>query len=116
MRKRIAFILALLCILALFGCSRQANTETETKEYQFRATVIEVSEEYLLVEAEKGSKAYNFSDQYRVGIKDDPSWPIPQVGDVVTVVYNGFAHASAPAEITHPYRVEILETADTKAE
>ena len=112
MKKLIALMLVVACILGLCGCNRRSNKETDTTEYQFKATVIEVSEEYLLVEPEEGSRAYAFSDKYRVGIKDNPSWPIPQVGDLVNLVYNGFAHASYPAEIPYPYRVEIIEVAD----
>ena len=112
MRKLTAFILILAFTFGLPGCNSQSNGEAETKEYQFHAIVIEVSEDYLLVEPEEGSKAYQFSDQYKVGIKEGHSWPVPQVGDLVNVVYNGFAHASYPAEIPSPYRVEILTEAD----
>ena len=108
MKKLIALVLSLFCLWGLFGCTGQSNKDVEAKEYQFQATVLDVTEEYLLVEPEEGSKAYNFSDKYRVGIKGNPSWPIPQVGDLVNVVYNGFAHASYPAEIPYPNRVEII--------
>ena len=57
MRKLTAFILILAFTFGLPGCNSQSNGEAETKEYQFHAVVIEVSEDYLLVEPEEGSKA-----------------------------------------------------------
>ncbi len=75
---------------------------------QFRAMVIEVHDEYLLVEPEEGSVERNSADRIEVYLQDKTSWPIPRVGDKVLVVYDGQLQETYPARITNVYRIEIM--------
>ena len=106
MRKYIALVLALACVLGLIGCS--TKDEVIEKQSEFEATVLEVTDHYLLVEPIEGSIELNSSDEIKVGIQDKTSWPIPQVGEMVRVVYDGLIQETDPARISNPYRVEII--------
>ena len=52
MRKNIAFVLALVCVLGLVGCGQQEELQQgdNNMQYFFTAKVIEAHEEYLLLE------------------------------------------------------------------
>ncbi|MBQ2865755.1 MAG: hypothetical protein IJE90_04475 [Clostridia bacterium] len=106
MRKYIALVLALTCVLCLIGCS--TKDEVIEKQSEFEATVLEVTDHYLLVEPIEGSIELNSSDEIKVGLQDKTSWPIPQVGEMVRVVYDGLIQETDPARIPNPYRVEII--------
>ena len=106
MRKYIALVLALTCVLCLIGCS--TKDEVIEKQSEFEATVLEVTDHYLLVEPIEGSIELNSSDEIKVGLQDKTSWPIPQVGEMVRVVYDWLIQETDPARIPNPYRVEII--------
>ena len=74
---------------------------------QFAAAVLEVHDTYLLVKPE-GVAAESMTDKIEIPLKDRESWPIPQVGDSVLVVYDGNIQETYPARITKVYRVEIM--------
>lgn len=52
MKKIIALVLALVCVLGLVGCGQRAELQQgdNNMQYFFTAKVIEVDEEYLLLE------------------------------------------------------------------
>ena len=75
---------------------------------QFVATVLEVHDTYLLVAPEGGSSAASSADKIEIALKDRESWPIPQVGNTVLIVYDGYIQETYPARITTVYRVEIM--------
>ena len=75
---------------------------------QFVATVLEVHDTYLMVAPEGGSTAASSADKIEIALKDRESWPIPQVGDAVLIVYDGYIQETYPARITTVYRVEIM--------
>lgn len=52
MRKHIALVLALVCVLSMVGCGQQEDLQQgdNNVQYFFTAKVIEVEEEYLLLE------------------------------------------------------------------
>ena len=74
---------------------------------QLRATVLEVHDSYLLVAPEGGTPERSVADKIEVSLKERESWPIPQVGDAILVVYDGNIQETYPARITNVYRVEI---------
>lgn len=114
MKQFMALMIALVCVLGLLGCGGQSDKSFDKadklKEYQFRGTVLERAEDYLLVEPVDGSAECNCADKIEVSLTDKTSWPIPQVGDLVNVVYDGIIQEIYPARIPRPYRVEIIIT------
>lgn len=77
-----------------------------SQNYQFNAKVIEVHEQYLLVEPEIGSMERTSADRIEISLKDGIA--IPKVGNEVIVVYDGQLQESYPARITNVYRIEIM--------
>ncbi len=71
---------------------------------QFNAKVIEVHDQYLLVEPEEGSIERTCSDRIEVYW----STHIPRAGDWVTVVYDGQIQETYPARITNVLSVEMI--------
>ena len=82
-------------------------TNVPSDSVQFAATVIEVHDTYLLVAPEGGAEESS-ADKIEISLKDRESWPIPQIGDSVLVVYDGNIQETYPARITKVYRVEIM--------
>ena len=75
---------------------------------QFVATVLEVHDTYLLVAPEGGIPESSSADKIEISLKDRESWSIPQAGDTVLIVYDGYIQETYPARITNVYRVEVL--------
>ena len=52
MKKLIALVLALVCVLSLVGCNQKEDLQQGGKkmQYFFTAKVVEIHEEYLLLE------------------------------------------------------------------
>lgn len=114
--KRGLALLLVIAISAAFATCAPKNSGTHatlaadtTGLYSFTAEVLEVHNNYLLVEPEENSRERSSADKIQISLKDREPWPIPQVGDTVTVVYNGEIQEIYPAQITKVYRVEIIE-------
>lgn len=73
----------------------------------FRATVLEVSDGYLLVEPVEGSLELSSSD--RISLMNMPTSPKPQVGDVVEIQYDGAIMESYPAQLGQVYSIRVVE-------
>lgn len=100
MKRTAAIFLALICIAGLVGCSGT--------EHLLYGTVVERTDDYLLVELADDSDESNCFDQIQVGLKGKSNWPVPRVGEFVRVVYDGNIQESDSACILKPYRVEII--------
>lgn len=100
MKRTVAIFLALICIVGLVSCGGT--------EHLLYGTVVERTDDYLLVELADDSDESNCFDQIQVGLKGKSNWPVPRVGHFVRVVYNGKIQGSDPARISKPYRVEII--------
>ncbi len=81
-------------------------------EYRFTAKVLEVHDTYLLVEPDENSRERDSASKIQIQLKEKESWPIPETGDMVTVVYSGEIQETYPAQISRVYRVEINEAAE----
>ena len=93
---------------AIVGKTDSEGNLLESKEFSFRATVLEVNESFLLVEPVQGCPERTSADKIEVSLQGKTSWPVPQVGDAVNVVYNGDLMETYPARIGKLYRVEIV--------
>ena len=108
MKKYIAFLLMLGCVWSLCGCgANTGNPPAKAEEFSFTAEVLEVYDGHFYVKPTDSS-----SDKVEVPINDGVSWPIPQVGDTVTIVSDGKMLYTNPPCIANVYRVEITSAAD----
>ena len=93
---------------AIVGKTDSEGNLIEIQEFSFRATVLEVNENFLLVEPSQDCPERNSADKIELPLQDKTSWPMPQVGDTVDVFYNGELMETYPARIGKLYRVEIV--------
>ncbi len=93
---------------AIVGKTDAEGNLIEMKEFSFHATVLEVHDTYLLVEPAEDAWERSSADKIEVSLMDKTSWPIPQVGATVNVVYNGEIMEIYPAMLGTVYRVEIV--------
>lgn len=73
----------------------------------FCAKVLEVTDNYLLVEPFADSNESKSADKIEVPLVGKTSWPIPAVGDTVNIFYSGGIQGTYPARIAKVHRVEI---------
>lgn len=82
----------------------------------FHAKVLEVHDDYLLVEPLADSNESKSADKIEIALKEKEAWPIPAVDDLVKVVYDGNIMETYPARLGKVYRVEILTIIPTEDE
>ena len=119
MKKFIVLGLALVCILALFGCDGKAGKNFDRPDdlHQFDATILEIHDDYFLVEPGAGMQELNSASKIEIStLNADPSveW---QVGDLVLITYDGVILETYPARLNQVYKVEkgtLKFTEDTK--
>lgn len=118
MKKYIAFLL--VCVLALAGCANtggETNGDTATKNY-FEATILKISDTYVLVEPAEGTPESKSADQIMVSTRDiEQAQSLEylagaEVGDSVGIGYRGGIAESYPAQINAAYEIKLV----TKAE
>ena len=120
MRNYIALLLTLVCVFGLAGCNKSTQYDiadepsvsgtVEEDITSFGAKVLEVNDNYLLVEPLTDSNERKSADKIEVPLADRTSWPIPAIGDTVNVFYSGGLQETYPARITKVCRVEIETT------
>ena len=83
-----------------------------TQEVTFQATVIEVTDDSVLVKPEDGSLELHSADTFSIPVKEELSL---QIGDTVEIVYNGGILESYPAQLGDVYKITLLEQANADA-
>lgn len=108
MKKLMALLLALICVLGLVGCGGKAGKDFDKPDdlHQFDATILEIHDDYFLVEPGAGMQELNSADKIEVSTQNaDPSteW---QVGNLVLITYDGVILETYPARLQQVYKVE----------
>ena len=108
MKKLIALVLAMICVLGLSACNSKKDIPFDDTDVFFVGKVTEVNDTYLLVEvSDKGNTSFSVGTSVEVSLASKTSWPIPAVGDTVNVFYSGKVQETYPVRITEVYRIEI---------
>ncbi len=115
MKKMIALVLVMFCLLSLAACDNESGKDfDEAETYSFHAKVLEVHDSYLLVEPLADSNESKSADKIQVSLKDKTtSWPMPVVDELINIVYDGSIMETYPAQLGKVYRIEILITEPT---
>ena len=110
MRKYIALVLALVCVLGLVACDSKSGKDFDQSEdlYQFTATILEIHDGYFLVEPRAGMEELNSADKFEVSTQNADHSIEWQVGDRVLITYNGEILETYPAQLGQVYKVEKL--------
>ncbi len=107
MKKLIALVLVLVCVLDLIGCNNRSMNYIISNGPSIKGIIKEVNENSILIENESG--------EYRVSLnvenKDGIYSPII-VGDEVSVYYDGNIAESYPMQINTVYAILLIEPAD----
>ena len=108
MKKLIALVLAMVCVLGLCACNSKKDIPFDDTDVFFVGKVTEVDDTYLLIEvSDKGNTSFSLGTIVEVSMSSKTSWPIPAVGDTVNVFYSGKVQETYPVRITEVYRIEI---------
>lgn len=120
--KNILFILCLITLLCLVGCSNSPTTNivdepnsnleqnNNLDKVVFEAQVLEVYEKSIMVKPAEGSAESKSSDKITLGISDiNVDFDI-SVGQTVKITYDGIILESYPAQIHSVYSIEKVET------
>lgn len=111
MRRITVLFLMLSCIFSLVACVPQSggNPTDDGSEHAFIAAVLASDGGRLLVRPSDDSQERRSSDRIEISLTDVNS-PVPSVGDLVRIVYNGEIQEVYPARITKVYRIEMIES------
>ena len=117
MKKYISFILAALFAIMLVSCGQTAEPDVVTPNdaHEFHAKVLEVNEQYLLVEPASDSLESQSSDKIKISLVHVSFPEKLEIGDFVQIEYDGIIQELYPAIIPNVHSV-ILVSSDQTAE
>ena len=109
MKKLIALVLALICVLGLVGCNNRSMNYIISNEPSITGIVKETNENAILIENDDG--------EYWVSLNVESKDSVTNfnVGDEVVVYYDGNIAESYPMQIKEVYAI-ILKTPANRAE
>lgn len=112
MKKLIAVILVLVCIISLVACDNNSEKGSFKVNdiYQFKATILEIYESSLLVKPANGTTELNSSDKIVVSTQNADKSIDWKVGDLVLITYSGVILESYPAQLHQVYMVEKVSS------
>lgn len=106
MRKWVLFILVLLCLLALAGCSNRSMNYIIANEPNITGVVKEGNEQSILIENENGEYWVSLN------VENKDSMTHFHIGDEVVIYYNGNIAESYPMQINTVYAITLKEPAN----
>ncbi|MGN0335789.1 MAG: immunoglobulin-like domain-containing protein [Lachnospiraceae bacterium] len=80
------------------------------------AVILEIHDNYFLVEPVEGSQELNSADRITVPMKNMSPSPEPEVGDIIKITYNGELAESYPAQITEVYSIKVVKDIGEEAD
>lgn len=110
MKKALALLLALVCLLTLAGCDRRSMNYIIANEPSIQGIVTDTSDTAILME--------NADGEYWVclDVENGDSMTHFSVGDEVVVYFDGNVLESSPMQITTVYAITLRTTADRTEE
>ena len=106
MKKPIALILVMLCLLGLAGCSNGSMNYIIANEPNITGVVKEANEQSILIANENGEYWVSLN------VENEDSMTHFSIGDEVVVYYDGNIAESYPMQINTVYAITLKEPAD----
>lgn len=75
----------------------------------FKAEVLEIGNESILVKPEGGTREANSSDRIEVPMENMEPSPEPQVGDTLMIIHAGDIQETYPARLVSVYHISVVE-------
>ena len=106
MKKLIALVLALICVLSLVGCNNRSMNYIISNEPSITGIVKETNENAILIENDDG--------EYWVSLNVESKDSVTNfnVGDEVVAYYDGNIAESYPMQINTVYAITLKTPAD----
>lgn len=93
-----------------------AEDQSPASRFTFYATILELNDQYLLVQPVEGSSELRSCDKIYVPIRNMPPSPAPWVGDTVEIVYDGLIMETYPGQIGKVDSIRIVDQKGSKEE
>ena len=106
MKKLIALILALVCVLSLVGCNNRSMNYIISNEPNITGTVKETNENAILIENDNGEYWVSLN------VENKDSMTSFNIGDEVVVYCDGNVAESYPMQINTVYAITLKTPAD----
>ena len=106
MKKLIALVLTLVCVLAMVGCNNRSMNYIISNEPSITGIVKETNENSILIENE------NSEYWVSLNVENKDSVTNFNVGDEVVVYYDGNIAESYPMQINTVYAITLKTPAD----
>lgn len=106
MKKLVALLLSLICMLGLIGCNNRSMNYIIANEPNITGVVREANENSILIENETGEYWVSLN------VENEDSMTHFSIGDEVVVYYDGNIAESYPMQINTVYAITLKEPAD----
>lgn len=106
MKKMLALVLALVCILTLAGCDRKSMNYIIQNEPSITGIVREADESAILIENDNGEYWVSLN------VENRHSMTHFTIGDEVVVYFDGLIAESSPMQISNVYAITLTTPAD----
>ena len=107
MRKYIAVIVSIICVLGVVGCNNKSMNYIISNEPNIVGIITEVNENSVLIENETGEYVVSLDVENSDGI-----YSPMMIGDEVTVYYDDSIAESYSMQINQVYAILLKEPAD----
>ena len=112
MKKLTAILLVFACLLTMTGCRKRSLNYIIQHEDHITGVVREVHESYILIYIENSGYPYGADCTVSLDVEYEDSMTQFQVGDVVTVYYEGGIMETYPLQVGHVYAILLDTPAD----
>ena len=106
MKKLIAFMLVLVCVLMLAGCGNRTMNDIIANEPNITGIVKDTAEKAILIENENGEYWVSLD------VENKDSMTHFSIGDEVVVYFDGMVAESYPMQINTVYAITLKTPAD----
>ena len=106
MKKSIALLLALVCLLALAGCNQRSMNAIIANEPSITGLVKDTGDRAILIENDVGEYWVSLD------VENKDSMTHFSIGDEVTVYFDGMVAESSPMQIAAVYAITLTTPAD----
>ncbi len=106
MKKLLAIVLALVCVLALAGCNNRNMNDIISSEPSITGIVKDTAEKAILIENENGEYWVSLN------VENKDSMTHFNIGDEVVVYFDGLVAESYPMQINTVYAITLKTPAD----
>ncbi len=113
MKKLIALVLALVCVLGLVGCNTKSMNYIIENKPNVTGTVKEVHNDYVIMHSDTADGYPNGSEwQISLDVENKDSYTDLSVGDEIIVYHDGNVMETDPLKVGTVYAITLKTPAD----